>query len=144
MSLLCYFWANKVIMKIKIHDPFINLYSPRTIYICSSKLKNTTYRYDVISQVSVWWFRHLTRFSTSTLNLESIGGKYSSLDPILRKLWQFKKFKNLYFFFQMSHFQKMSGTVRVKKEQKYLFLFKNRLKWDSYAIFGLRRLLSWK
>ena len=90
MSLLCYFRGKKVIsMKIKIHHAFINPYSPRTIYIWSSKVENTTYRYDVISQLSGMSFHYLTIFSKSTLNLESNAVNLSSLEPILMKLLQF-------------------------------------------------------
>ena len=99
MSFWCYFSAKKIIsMKKKFHDPFINPYRPRTIYIWFTKAENTTCRYDVISLLFQIWFHHLTTFSTSTLNLKSNGRNFSPISPILKKLWQFEFFKFLYFF----------------------------------------------
>ena len=64
----------------------------------SPKVENTTYRYDVISPLSVKYFRHPTPLSSSALNLEMNGGNFKSWQPLLRKLWHFEDIWNLYFF----------------------------------------------
>ena len=70
------------------HVTFVNPLQPRPEYIRDSMWEiQHIDRRSYFSWIN--FFRHLTTFSASAFNLQSIGGNFRSFEAILTKLWPF-------------------------------------------------------
>ena len=94
MSLLLYLELKNVIRtKKNFHVPFVNPLSAGPVYLreCMWEVPHID-RWSYFSLPNKK-LRHLTTFSASTLNLESIGGNFRPFRAILTDLWPLQGIK---------------------------------------------------